>query len=56
MVSILDKPILKHVNPQSDYSVINYETGISQEYKHLIKGPENYIWMTSFANELGCLV
>ena len=55
MAAITDKPILKPVNPQSAYSVINSETRMDKEYKHLIKGPHKYIWMASFANELGYL-
>ena len=33
-------------------SVINSETGLVQEYKNLIKGPDKDIWTTLFANEL----
>ena len=52
MVSVIDEPILKPVNPQSAYSVINSETGIAQEYKNLIKVSYKDIWMNSFYNEL----
>ena len=55
MAAITDKPILKPVNLQLANYVINSETGIVQEYKHLIKGPDKDIWMTLFANELVCL-
>ena len=42
----MDKPILKPVNPQLASYVINSETGIDKEYKHLIKGLDKDICMT----------
>ena len=37
-------------------NAVNYQIyGVSQEYKHPIKGPERKIWEISFANELGKL-
>jgi hypothetical protein len=36
-------------------SVIDPQTGKSQEYKHLSQGPDKTLWTTSFANELGRL-
>jgi hypothetical protein len=41
--------------PQQANSVIDAITGNSQEYRHLIKGPDRQIWLTSYANELGRL-
>ena len=37
------------------YSVINEETGKTEEYRHLIKGTNAATWRKSFANELGRL-
>ena len=36
-------------------SVTHQISGVAQEYRHLIKGPERKIWERSFANELGQL-
>ena len=36
-------------------SVTHQISGVAQEYRHLIKGPERKIWEISFANELGKL-
>ena len=45
------QPVLQqHAN-----SVIDALTGNSQEYRHLIKGPDRATWTTSYANELGRL-
>ena len=55
LAAITDKLILKPDSLQLEISVINYETGITQKYKHLIKRPDKDIWITSFASELGRL-
>ena len=34
-------------------SVTHQISGVAQEYRHLIKGPERKIWEISFANKLG---
>ena len=36
-------------------SVTHKISGLAQEYRHLIKGPEMKIWERSFANKLGKL-
>ena len=41
--------------PSEANSVIHHISGVAQEYRHLIKGPERKIWEISFANELGQL-
>ena len=35
--------------------VINPDTGISLEYRHLIQGPDKYIWLKALANDFGRL-
>ena len=55
MAAITDEPILNPVNPQVENYVINSETRVAKEYKHLIKGPDKYTRKTSFTNELGRL-
>jgi hypothetical protein len=38
------------------HAVIDPDTGISQEYQHLIKNEQTKaLWTPSFANKLGCL-
>ena len=41
--------------PREANSVTHQISGVDQEYRHLIKGPERKIWERSFANELGQL-
>ena len=41
--------------PREANSVTHHISGVAQEYRHLIKGPERKIWERSFANELGQL-
>jgi hypothetical protein len=54
-----NQPLLTECTPihrhQFANSVINPETGQSQEYKHLIQGPDKELWIKSFENELGRL-
>ena len=33
-------------------AVIHQISGVAQEYRHLVKGPDRKIWEISFANEL----
>ena len=40
---------------RKENSATNKISGVDQEYRHLIKGPERKIWEISFANELGQL-
>ena len=35
--------------------VINPDTGVSLEYRHLIQGPDKDIWVKSPAKDFGCL-
>ena len=35
--------------------VINPDTGVSLEYRHLIQGPDKYIWVKALANDFGSL-
>ena len=41
--------------PREANSVTHQISGVAQEYRHLIKGPERKIWEISFANKLGQL-
>ena len=41
--------------PREQNSVTHQISGVAQEYRHLIKGPERKIWERSFANKLGQL-
>ena len=41
--------------PRKANSVTHQISGVTQEYRHLIKGTERKIWEISFANELGQL-
>ena len=41
--------------PREANSVTHQISGVAQEYRHLIKGPERIIWERSFANDLGHL-
>ena len=41
--------------PRAANSVTHQVSGVAQEYRHLIKGPERKIWERSFAKELGQL-
>ena len=41
--------------PRKENSVTNHISGVAQEYRNLIKGPERKIWEISFDNELGHL-
>ena len=41
--------------PREANSVTHQISGVAQEYRHLIKGPERRIWERSFANKLGQL-
>ena len=41
--------------PRGANSGTHQISGVAQEYRHLIKGPEREIWERSFANELGQL-
>ena len=34
-----------------EHNVIHPETGISQEYRHLVKRPDKLIWVNLFATE-----
>ena len=36
-------------------TVTHQVSGVAQEYRHLVKGPDRNIWEQSFANELGQL-
>ena len=36
-------------------AVTHQISGVAQEYRHLVKGPDRKIWERSFANELGQL-
>jgi hypothetical protein len=36
-------------------AVIDTVTGVSLEYRHLVKGPDKDIWVRAFANDLGML-
>jgi hypothetical protein len=36
-------------------AVIDSVTGLSLEYRHLIKGPNKAVWIRAFANDLGML-
>jgi hypothetical protein len=59
VTTITGQPLLTEGTPIHGHhfanSVINPETGQSQEHKHLIQGPDKELWTTSFANELGRL-
>ena len=35
--------------------VINLDTGVSLEYRHLIQGPDKDIWVKALANDFGSL-
>ena len=35
--------------------VINPDTGASLEYRHLIQGPEKYVWIKALADDFGRL-
>ena len=41
--------------PREANSVTHHISGVDQEYRHLIKGPERKMWERSFANKLGQL-
>ena len=41
--------------PRGENSVTHQVSGVAQEYRHLIKGPERKVWERSFANKLGQL-
>ena len=41
--------------PHEANAVTHQISGVAQEYRHLIKGPERKIWEISFADELGQL-
>ena len=41
--------------PCKENSVTHQISGVTQEYRHLIKGPDRRIWERSFTNELGQL-
>ena len=43
----------KGKTPREANSVTHQISGVAQEYRHMIKGPERKIWEISFANELG---
>ena len=37
------------------YTVINPDTGVSLEYRHLIQGPDKDIWVKALANDFSRL-
>ena len=44
-----------HFNENMACPVINPDTGVSLEYRHLIQGPDKYIWVKTLANDFGRL-
>ena len=45
----------KHIYNLEANLVLNPLTGVLQEFRHLIKGPDKEIWIKSLANEIGRL-
>ena len=45
----------KYINNLEANAVLNPITGVLQEFRHLIKGPDKEIWTKSLANEFGRL-
>ena len=44
-----------HFHEHMARPVIKPDTGASLEYRHLIQGPDKYIWVKSLSNDFGCL-
>ena len=44
-----------HFHDHMSCPVINPDTGVSLEYRHLIQGPDKYIWVKALANDFGRL-
>ena len=44
-----------HFKENMDCPVINPDTGVSLEYRHLIQDPDKDIWVKSLANDFGSL-
>lgn len=45
----------RYSTSQRANAVVDVATGQSQEYRHLVQGPDKAVWQTSFANEIGRL-
>ena len=44
-----------HFHEHMAFPVINPDTGVYLEYRHLIQGPDKYIWVKALANDFGRL-
>ena len=44
-----------HFKEHMDCPVINSDTGVSLEYRHLVQGPDKDIWVKALANDFGHL-
>ena len=44
-----------HLKKHMACPVINPDTGVSLEYRHLIQGPDKYIWVKALENDFGRL-